>query len=175
MPTRVPLVLLTLLAANQSAGSTQGIPPTQPTRVDAEFLSWALNHGTVTVLDTVPGGEHQWFTLRLWRLPVLGSCNGGTDAACESQYLLGVVSGDGSEAGEDEGVYDLGSFGGLRVVEWAPWDTVAYFRAQLLVEVDHYTPPSKSDEAAHLQSVRCWLNLSLNGRRRLMAPTFECR
>jgi hypothetical protein len=66
-------------------------------------------------LDSLAGGTDQWVQVRLYDIPVDGTCLPEEHATCGFYYLLGVTSAAGGI-----GAFRLGWLGEITSIQWLP-------------------------------------------------------
>ncbi len=84
-------------------------------RVSDSELVHILNDATVAELNYLEGGEEQDLSLRLYRLPVSGSCVPETHVTCAFDYYLAVSEFDEQPR---QSVFHLGVVGEIVDIAW---------------------------------------------------------
>jgi len=117
----------------------------RPQLIADPLWTWVLNNATLHELDSLPNGGEQWYSMRLFEIPVGGSCVEYTYTTCSHQYLLAV-----SETGEapPQRVYNLGRVGRVTKVEWIGDVHNAFGIARLRLSIADTVPLRRLNEPA---------------------------
>lgn len=103
-------------------------------RITSPKLVEILNYGHVRELNKLPSGKDQSLNLRLYAVPIEGSCVPDTHVVCSHHYYLAVHT---FEEGLGESVFDLGEVGESDDIIWL--DHKKDLTANIKITVNNYS------------------------------------